>query len=132
MGVMSTLLVVLTAISLKGLLIGATLLLLNLSAVFGKIYLWAHSAKSQWGEEPSGHHKDVHVHIHNGGHHTGSGYYGPYDRGDQFANYYDDPQYAEPYYRRRAYWHSRPPVVAQDKQSVPSSIANLLGGYSNV
>lgn len=120
MGVMSTLLLVLTAISLKGLMIGATLLLLNLSAIFGKIYLWAHSAKSQgWGEEGPGH-KDVHVHIHNSGH---SGYYEHHDKSDQLV--YDDEQYMEPYYRRQAYWRTKPPLLPAQQQS----LSNVLSGY---
>ncbi|XP_058806664.1 uncharacterized protein LOC131673037 [Phymastichus coffea] len=66
MGVMMTMLAVLTVISLKGLMIGTILLVLKLSAIFGKLYAsWDHAGHSSagWASPP----QPVHVHVHNSG-----------------------------------------------------------------
>ncbi|XP_008211139.1 uncharacterized protein LOC103316907 [Nasonia vitripennis] len=67
MGVMMTMLAVLTVISLKGLLIGLILLILKLSTIFGKIYSWhsqsyGHHSHAAWTPP-----QPVHVHVHNNG-----------------------------------------------------------------
>ncbi|XP_033336105.1 uncharacterized protein LOC117226153 [Megalopta genalis] len=56
MGVMMTMLTVLTVISLKGLLIGVTLLVLKLSTIIAKF-------TSGWHENTS--QQPIHVHVHN-------------------------------------------------------------------
>ncbi|XP_011301728.1 uncharacterized protein [Fopius arisanus] len=65
MGMMTTLLVVLTVISLKGLMIGIMLLVLKLSAFLGKFYS-AMSSHHQVAWSPPA--PPVYVHVH-GGHH---------------------------------------------------------------
>nr|XP_034180085.1 uncharacterized protein LOC117604292 [Osmia lignaria] len=59
MGAMMTMLTVLTVISLKGLLIGAILLILKLSTLIAKFSSgWQHHAPT-WSGQP------IHVHVHN-------------------------------------------------------------------
>ncbi|XP_017884383.2 uncharacterized protein LOC108627585 [Ceratina calcarata] len=60
MGVMMTLLIVLTVISLKGLLIGAILLMLKVSTIMAKFNTgWQHNGPQQQAQP-------IHVHVHNG------------------------------------------------------------------
>ncbi|XP_063984625.1 protein apnoia [Diachasmimorpha longicaudata] len=66
MGVMMTLLIVLTVMSMKGLMIGIMLLVLKLSAFFGKFYA---SLSSQQHAAWSPAAQPVHLHVHGGGHH---------------------------------------------------------------
>ncbi|XP_031773164.1 uncharacterized protein LOC100870231 [Apis florea] len=57
MGVMMTMLIVLTAISVKGLLVGAMLLMLKLSTLIAKFsFGWQHNAQTP---------QPIHVHVHN-------------------------------------------------------------------
>ncbi|XP_016915357.2 uncharacterized protein LOC107999843 isoform X2 [Apis cerana] len=57
MGVMMTMLIVLTAISVKGLLVGAMLLMLKLSTLIAKFsFGWQHNAQAP---------QPIHVHVHN-------------------------------------------------------------------
>lgn len=95
LGVITTLLTVLTVLVLKGLGVGVVLMILGVGNLFGKLY----SAK-QAGYEPSGHgwqpSKEVHVHVHNNPHHTPhtawdrsavTEYYNPYSNGPQRTPY---------------------------------------------
>ncbi|XP_051172770.1 uncharacterized protein LOC127289055 isoform X2 [Leptopilina boulardi] len=63
MGVMMTMLMVLTVISLKGLVIGAILLILKLSSFLAKFYVgWHPQGHGQsW---PQQHQQPFHVHVH--------------------------------------------------------------------
>ncbi|XP_014472141.1 PREDICTED: uncharacterized protein LOC106743120 [Dinoponera quadriceps] len=61
MGVMMTMLMVLTVVSVKGLLVGIILLVLKLSAFLGKFYSWHHhGAAPTWSPQ-----QPIHVHVHN-------------------------------------------------------------------
>ncbi|KAG8035698.1 hypothetical protein G9C98_001126 [Cotesia typhae] len=64
MGVIMTLLVVLTIISLKGLTVGVILLVLKLSAFFGKFYASLQSQRPAW-IPPAPPALPVHFHVHN-------------------------------------------------------------------
>ncbi|XP_034951571.1 uncharacterized protein [Chelonus insularis] len=77
MGVMMTLLIVLTVISLKGLTIGVILLILKLSTIFAKVYSALNKSQNQIPWTPPV--QPVNVHFHNDGyhHHPFSGYDGP-------------------------------------------------------
>ncbi|XP_025153160.1 uncharacterized protein LOC105189607 [Harpegnathos saltator] len=61
MGVMMTMLMVLTAISVKGLFIGIILLVLKLSTFLAKLHSWHHHAAPQAWSPP----QPIHVHVHN-------------------------------------------------------------------
>ncbi|KAK0080059.1 hypothetical protein PV325_000486 [Microctonus aethiopoides] len=61
MGVMTTILIVLTVISLKGLTIGMILLLLKLSALFGKFYSFVQPLHQASGLSPA---QPVHLYLH--------------------------------------------------------------------
>lgn len=69
LGVMSTLIFVLVFLALKGILIGALILIINVAFVIAKLVAWKESShhhhEPQIGWYPQ---KDIHVHIHNSGH----------------------------------------------------------------
>ncbi|XP_057320932.1 uncharacterized protein LOC130664832 [Microplitis mediator] len=85
MGVIMTLLVVLTAVSLKGLTVGIILLVLKLSSLFGKFYASFQSQKPTWTPPAP----PVHFHVHNdpGYNHYDNGWEAP------AADYYHKGQH---------------------------------------
>ncbi|XP_043280110.1 uncharacterized protein [Venturia canescens] len=83
MGVMMTMLVVLTVISLKSLAIGVLLLVLKLAAFFGKFY--AQSPGHGWSPPP----QPVHLHVHN----NGGGHHQPLHNGWESASGYGDDEH---------------------------------------
>lgn len=89
MGVITTILIFLTVISLKGLTIGVILLVLKLSALFGKFYTIVQPQhQTPWLSSA----QPVHLHVHGDG--GGVGHYNhPYSAWE--SNY---PPDTEPYY----------------------------------
>ncbi|XP_076241665.1 uncharacterized protein LOC143183813 [Calliopsis andreniformis] len=86
MGVMMTMLTVLTIISLKGLLIGATLLMLKLSTIIAKFSSGWQQHASSWSPQP------VHVHVHNSmplaHNHAYNGWIPPHSGPEEEEHYY--------------------------------------------
>ncbi|XP_078034981.1 uncharacterized protein LOC144469010 [Augochlora pura] len=82
MGVMMTMLTVLTVISLKGLLIGVTLLVLKLGTIIAKV-------SSGWQQNAS--QQPIHVHVHNSApmaHHQAYNGWMPHSGPDSDEHYY--------------------------------------------
>ncbi|XP_076161142.1 uncharacterized protein LOC143143606 [Ptiloglossa arizonensis] len=88
MGVMMTMLTVLTLISLKGLLIGATLLMLKIGTIIAKLSSgWQQHQPSALSSQP------IHVHVHNS---PAIGHHQPYSGWMQHSGPGDEDHY---YYR---------------------------------
>ncbi|XP_032683650.1 uncharacterized protein LOC116849998 [Odontomachus brunneus] len=108
MGVMMTMLMVLTAVSVKGLFIGIILLVLKLSAFLAKFHsAWHHHAAPQEWSPP----QPIHVHVHNSFPYTHTHGWAPSGPGMDEQHYYYKGCKAARQRHRESYVHLQQPIV---------------------
>lgn len=95
LGIMASVLVAILFISLKTLLIGKILLLINLAGVLAKLIAFGF-AKGHHQDNPL--QKEIHLHIHNSNPHTGGGYieHNPWSASSNSFPSYVSPPYGTP------------------------------------